>query len=123
MANAERGEVDLKAGAETYTLRLSINAVCTLEDHLGRPINSIAGEISSPDTMRLATLRAILWAAVQGSRPGFSVEDAGEVIGTVGVPAAMGAVAEAFAKGFPQGDGGKTKGARPPKVAGNGTAS
>ena len=38
MANRHRGEVDFKVGDKTYTMRLSADAICQLEDATGNSV-------------------------------------------------------------------------------------
>lgn len=41
MANAERGEVDLAAGDQVYTLALSMNAICQMQTRTGKTYGQI----------------------------------------------------------------------------------
>lgn len=110
MANPHRGEVALG----DHTLVFSINAICDLEEALGRGISEIGVEMETGLSMR--TLRAVIWAGLQERHPGTTEKQAGDVISKVGVPAAGEAVSAAFAAAFPQAEatGGK---ARPQKGA------
>jgi len=110
MANPHRGEVALG----DHTLVFSINAICDLEDALGRSITEIGTEMETGLSMR--TLRAVIWAGLQERHPGTSEKQAGDIISEVGVPAAGEAVSAAFAAAFPQAEA-EGKKARPRKGA------
>jgi hypothetical protein len=67
MANRERGEVDLRLGGQTYTLRLSLNSLCLLEEHFSTPeatvtFQQIAQRLGD---VRMGDLRRVLWTALQ----------------------------------------------------------
>lgn len=119
VANPHRGQVSLVAGEATYTLSMSINAMCALEAHLGRPMGAVMTDIlamhGDPSRMSLTLLRAVLWAAL---RDHHSVDEAkaGEVMGEVGLPSALAGVTQAFTLAFPA----KKAGAdvRPPAATG-----
>lgn len=118
MANPHKGEVELVAGEERYTLRFSIDAICSLESSTGKGLPALIGEISDPDTMSVARLRDMLLAALAEHHPDITLKQAGELI----VPAGgfikvFEKVSEAIAVAFPAADPAapKEKGARPPK--------
>lgn len=63
MANRERGEMTLVAGAQTFMLRLTTNACCDLEDQSGKNFEE---HLDLWNTQRRATsFRWIVWAALQ----------------------------------------------------------
>lgn len=119
MANPHRGQVPLVAGEATYTLSMSINAMCTLEAHLGRPMGAIMADMlamhGDPSRMSLTLLRAVLWAAL---RDHHAVDEAGagDILGEAGLPAALAGVTQAFTLAFPAKKAGSD--ARPPAAAG-----
>lgn len=60
-ANPERGEVDLVCGEQTYTLVLSVNALCIMEKRTGKPFGTIlAGLMSLNVTDTRDYMRAVL---------------------------------------------------------------
>lgn len=125
MANPHRGQVPLDAGDVTYTLSMSINAMCALEDHLGRPIGEIMMEMyavqANPARLSVKLPRAVLWAALQDHHSEIDEAGAGGIIDLVGVAAAMAAVTKAMTLAFPTKEKGKGKERtenRPPKAAG-----
>lgn len=98
MANLNRGEIDL-AGK---TLRYTINAICSLEQECGgRPFTDILKGIQG-DAISLSDLRAVLWAGLLDKQPETKPEDAGRMIGDLGVPAVLVAVIKAIPAAFPQ---------------------
>lgn len=123
MANPHRGEVAFKAGDAEYKLSFSINALCELEDALGEGVNAVAAQLSDPASVRIKTVRAVLWAGLLDNHSGLSLDDAGRIMSDAGVPATMQAIGRAFAAAFPEPKGeAKANGSRPPK-AGNGSRS
>ena len=94
MANPHRGEVELKAGDQTYTLVYTVNALCEAEEATG---TNILGDFT-----KLSTLRLILWAGLQTKHSGMSRKDAGNIIGAAGVDVVQKAVTDALALAFPK---------------------
>jgi hypothetical protein len=110
--NPHKGEVELKAGEQTYTLRFSIDAICSLEAMSGKPFAVAAAEMADPAKASMTLVRMLLCAGLQERHPELSLKDAGELI----IPAGgMGKVTEkvfeAFALAFPEASGTT----RPPK--------
>ena len=98
MANRSRGEVDL-AG---HTLVINTNALCELEDALGMGVARIAELLRDTESLRLSTIRKIIWVGLRQRHPGMTEEGAGEVIDAAGGPSAAGQViGEAFRAAFP----------------------
>lgn len=100
MANPHRGEVSFKAGEKDYTLCFTINAVCELEDRLGKSV----GEIVS-DMGRISVVRAVLWAGLLHHHK-VSIEQAGEIMHEAGAAATAQAINAAMAMAFPQPEAG-----------------
>lgn len=96
--NAHKGEVALG----DHTLVLSVNAICELEEKLGKGIDKIGEELG--EGVRMRTLRAVVWAGLLEKQPDTKETDAGRIIGEVGIEAAVQAVGNAFAAAFPQGE-------------------
>lgn len=74
MANPQRGEVTLVAGTQRYTLQLTTNACCELEDLRGKPWLSI---LTSGQRGALSAVRDILWASLRTHHPEFTRDDIG----------------------------------------------
>jgi hypothetical protein len=98
MANRRKGEVELEAGADVYTLRFSTNAICSLEDDLGMGINEIGGLLGDPANFRMSTFRTIVKACVVGN---VTHEQAGDIIDAAGLEAVGAAIGKAFETAFP----------------------
>lgn len=62
MANPERGEVELTSDGKTYTLVLSMNALCEMEKRTGKSYGELARLIGSQD---LSVVREFLWALLK----------------------------------------------------------
>lgn len=113
MANPHKGDVELKAGDETYILRYSIDAICSLESRLDKGFPQIAAEMSRADTMRLSVVREVLWAGMLEHQPEITIKQAGELIVSAGgAVVVLGKVNEAFAAAFPEAEAGSTKSPR-----------
>lgn len=100
MANAVRGQVSLKAGDTIYTLCLSANAMCSLEEHTGRDIGDIASSLNG-NGVSMIMVRSLVWAALQDHHPDIDIKGAGRVITEAGMPACMEAIGVAFQRAFP----------------------
>lgn len=85
MANQERGELSLVAGAAVYTLALTVQAVCALEAITRRPFAEVC---TAMHTGSARDLRALLWAALQThhARAVGAVDDVGPIIDAAGGP-------------------------------------
>lgn len=119
MANPHKGEASFEASGKTYTLHLSADAICQMEDALDMGIVAISQEMATwgkdAKRIRLKTIRAVIWAALQDRHPDVDLKAAGELIlAAGGVAAVVGALEQAFTLAFPPAE---TKGARPRKEA------
>lgn len=112
MANAVRGQVSLEAGGTTYTLCLSTNALCELEDATGESVAAITERMNGSG-VHMKTVRVLVWAALQDHHPDIDLKGAGNVITAAGMKATMEAVGKAFELAFPvaEDDGRPTKAA------------
>lgn len=97
MANKLRGQVALGA----HTLSYSVNALCELEDALGKPVVQIAAGLSDASNMRLATVRTLMWAALRDHHSEVDLLGAGGIITEAGIGKAMAAISEALNVAFP----------------------
>ena len=120
MANPHKGEVAFEAGDATYTLRFSIDALCSLEEITGKGIIALSNELSDADRLSVTLLRQVLWAGLQEHHKGMDLKAAGELIAAGGgVVAMVGIIARAFEATFPETEAGGA--ARPPIAGQNGT--
>lgn len=120
MANREKGEVSLAAGDKTYTLRLSINALCELEDAFGKPVAEIVKMLQASDGVRISHLREIVQAALSDHHDGLTLKEVGSIMSDAGVDRIGAVLGELFAATFPSGKGdsrGKPE-KNPPKAKG-----
>lgn len=62
MANKERGEMRLVAGDQTYTLKLTVNAQCDLEDRSGKVLGELIDQINKGSS---TALRWVIWGSMQ----------------------------------------------------------
>lgn len=115
MANPHKGEVALKAGGATYTLRFSVNALVELEEAAGKGIIVLSQELSSVETMTLGLVRKVLWAGLREHHPDLDLKAAGELILEAGgIQKVMGPIGIALERAFP--DKGQASG--PPQKPG-----
>lgn len=102
MANPLKGETELKVGEQTYTLALSINELVKLEQLLDVGIIEIAEWFNDRSRIRVGNMRAILWAALQRHHEGLTLEQAGDIIGLVGLGAIVERLGTAVQASFPE---------------------
>lgn len=88
MANRERGDVDLALSGVVYRLRLTVAAVCDLEDRTGRTLETITKGLSRG---QVRDVRAVLWAALQPSHASAfsSFDSVGALIDAADGPASV----------------------------------
>lgn len=107
MANPVKGEVAFDVEGRAYKLVLDFNALCEVEEVLG------AGGM---DLARPKAIRAIFWASMLRFQPDVTVQEAGDLIGLMGLEKAGTVVAEAMNRsGLAGGDGEAP--ANPPKAS------
>ena len=102
MTNPIRGDIDLQAGDEHFTLRMSVNAIIELETLLDMGVNQVARLLGNTKDFRLGTLRAVLWAALREHHKGVTLEEAGAIIAKAGANVVLDAVSQALASTFPE---------------------
>lgn len=120
MANREKGEVSLAVGDVVYTLRLSINALCEMEDAFGKPVGEIVKLLQAEDGVRISHLRAVVRAALSEHHPGLSPTEVGSIMSDAGIDRIGGVLVDLFSATFPdrKGDAGGKPGENPPKAKG-----
>ncbi len=72
MANPNRGAVAVRVGDDEWTFSFSINALCELEDCLGKPVPQIVDALGDPASLRMTDVRALVWAALLDNHDGLS---------------------------------------------------
>jgi hypothetical protein len=104
MTNPQRGEVQLNAGKNAYTLVFNTNAICALENALDAGI----GEIM-PRMGRLSVMRAMLWAGLLEHHKIATPEEVGAIVDEAGAPAAIEAINRGLMLAFPKPDQGSKR--------------
>jgi hypothetical protein len=103
MANAEKGEVDLRVGLKTYTLCFSTNSISEVEQlRDGTAFTDIA--IEWMGRKDISTLRLLTFGALRKHHPDLSLFDVGDIIdeiGSSGFEALGAALGEAIRFRFP----------------------
>lgn len=67
MANKHKGEVSFAADGKTYTLSLSINAMCEMDDAFG--VDDALGSLMSTGKATVKQLRTIFFVALRHHHP------------------------------------------------------
>lgn len=119
MANAQRGEVSLRAGGGTYRLAYTTNAMCELEDATGEPLGRIVDRLNDPaNPPGVKTLRLLLWAALIEHQDGLTVKDAGGICDAIGMAEVGDLIGQALGAAFPDSTGAAEKPKASKKSAG-----
>lgn len=86
MANRERDEVDLSVGDQTYTLVLTTNAMCEVEEKMSTPLRrvSFADVLIASKHHSVAATRAIFWACLREHYPQITLDAAGKLMDQAG---------------------------------------
>ncbi|MBQ2263266.1 MAG: hypothetical protein II336_18130 [Loktanella sp.] len=114
MANAQRGEVSLQAGGETYRLAFTTNSICELEDAVGVSITVFNKRfLVKPEEVKLFDLRLLLWGAMLEHHDGATIKDAGRLIDNVGFAQAAQDAMKALELYFPDPVEGKSAAGKP----------
>ena len=82
MANPQRGEVPLKVGDRTYTLKLDMDAICTLEGILSTPQQLVTLADVFTGVLRNSHVyaRALLWALLRRHHADVTLGQAGDLL-------------------------------------------
>lgn len=124
MANPHKGEVELQAGEKTFTLRYSIDAICSMEAALGKGFPAIAAEMSDINKMSVSVVRQVLHSGLQECHPELTLKEAGELILSAGgALKVMAKVTEALGAAFPDAKEAKPGPQPGPRRAGTGRPS
>lgn len=86
MANKHKGEIDIEVGDKTYTLALTLDAMCQLEDKFSTPDRPVTFQevIELADGGSLRHLRALIWAALQLHHKDMSIQDISPMVHEAG---------------------------------------
>ncbi len=113
MSNPHRGEVDLKAGKEKYTLHFSINAICELEEAAGVSFSEF---LDQGEGLGLRGMRLLVWAGLLDKHEDVTLKMAGDIAQKAGIVVATEKAMEAFLAAFPDADGEAESLKNPPKA-------
>lgn len=82
MANRERGEVDLTIAGQTYTMVLTTNALCELEDLMSSPLRPMtyADVLMASKKGSTRAMRATFWASLRQYHRKVTLEEAGSLM-------------------------------------------
>lgn len=114
MANGERGEVGFEIGGASYRLKMSVNAVCEIEDASGRSVNEFATALSDTSRFRLSDMRLMFWACMRAGGSDISRDAAGDLIDEIGFERVGLLLEQAFSRAFPEAANSGGKGAAAP---------
>jgi len=115
MANPHKGEVEFRVGEKSFTLRLSADAICNVEEATGKGVLVLLEQLNNRATCSLSLMRLFLWAGLKEKHPDIDVKAAGElIIDAGGIFAVLEIFMLAFARAFPDQEVGET-GGHPPK--------
>ncbi len=101
MANPHRGAVAVRVGEDEWTFSFSINALCELEDCLGKPVPQIVDALGDPASLRISDVRALVWAGMLDYHNGILLKEAGAVASDIGVLLCLEKVGKALEIAFP----------------------
>ena len=83
MANRFKGEVDVKAGGDTFTLRFGVNAMVALEEELGVKTEDLQEHLQ--DNFSLGLLRTIFRIGLQQHHPDITDAATGDLLDEIGI--------------------------------------
>jgi hypothetical protein len=92
-SNRHRGLVTLEAGGQIYTLQLTVNAICALEEKFSTPEHDVTvmDLLARVQKAKVTMMRAFIWAALREHHPELTEEDAGRLITAAGGLGQLGA--------------------------------
>lgn len=101
--NAQKGEVELKAGDRSYSLRFGWNEIAEVETLLDVSFfEGVAPKFGNPASIRAGEWRALLWSALRGGgHTDIDLLAAGEIINGVGMEELGTAIGKAVELAFP----------------------
>lgn len=118
MANPHKGEVEVRAGAEVYTLRYTVNAKVQIEAAFDLPWGKVIERIFDPDVRTTDMVRFFAGGLWHHHRD-ITDAEAGEIMDAAGEAETVRAILKALGLSVPEDEGGaKKKPARPRKASG-----
>jgi hypothetical protein len=86
MANTEHGEVEIEADGKTYTFRLGINELISLQEALGMGDDTIDEFFPKlGGNLTLEKLRLVFLHGLKRAHPEITLEQSGEIIDAIGL--------------------------------------
>lgn len=70
----------LEADGKSFTLNLSVNAMCQIEEKMGMGFPRILNDLSQPENIKINTVRLIFWGCFIDHHPEVTLEQAGEIM-------------------------------------------
>lgn len=102
MANPNKGEVDLTLDdGSTRKLKFGTNELCALEAHLKVGSLEELMDLLQPKRLKVTTIRAFLWAALQRYHP-CTEDEAGDLMDALGQSEAQNLVIATMQAGLPK---------------------
>ena len=83
-ANPHRGEVEFVVEGERYVLRYATNSIAAAEEATDSRMAEIAGRLIR-NVAGIGDIRWLVWSGLLHERPEFTLEQAGDLIDTVGM--------------------------------------
>lgn len=121
--NPHKGEVEFDAVGQRWRLVYSFNALCALEEQTGRGFAELSKSLADPAKVRLADIRAVLWAGLIDNHPSVTIKQVGDIIGEIKATKAFELFNRALVLAFPE----ASEDANPPvpgqPTSGTGSAS
>ena len=114
--NKFRGEAMLEVeDGEDILLIFDFNALCEIESATGLSPEELMKKMQdSKELAKFGFMRALLYGAMKRGRRDLALEDAGDIISSVGPEKALRAMTEAMQAAFPAAKEGEPGGAKPP---------
>jgi hypothetical protein len=100
MGNPHKGELSFEVDGKSYKLSFSANALCELEDALGKSLDEIISAMQS-GKVRLAELRVMFWQALRDEDPERDLDFAKALLRKMPPPELGRLVGEAFVRALP----------------------
>lgn len=76
MANTHKGEVSVVIGSTTYTLALTLNAMCELQEKFGESWEKVAAKAEQGSPLHL---RSLLWVSLRKHHKDLTLEEFGDM--------------------------------------------
>lgn len=121
MANKYKGEVEFKAGEESFVLRFSANAIVGIEEAFDSTIRQLGDMMSDPDKLRMSAVKRMFCIGIVDhyaeARPEIDAAKAEVIYRRLGPLEATQIVVRAFTLAFDA--GGQAPAAANPQAAAN----